>query len=155
MTEVSDAGSVPYLQAVNMGPWPVLIFDGEELVGAKQNRIVNTTILVGVGKAVLPVSCENGRWSRRRGFLPPGPTPATRLSAEKKGEASAREHDQARPEAGSRGGLERSGRRAAVSARSISAPTRARSGTKRRDFSHPGRSFPHHGHGRHLRGEQG
>lgn len=73
VTEVSDAGSVPYLQAVNMGPWPVLIFDGEELVGAKQNRIVNTTILVGVGKAVLPVSCvENGRWSRRAGVFSSG-----------------------------------------------------------------------------------
>ncbi len=64
ITEVSDAGAVPYLQAVNKGPWPVLIFDGEELVGAKQNRITNTTILVGVGKTVLPVSCmESGRWS--------------------------------------------------------------------------------------------
>ena len=31
ITEVSEAGSVPYLQAVNKGPWPVLIFDGEEL----------------------------------------------------------------------------------------------------------------------------
>ena len=66
ITEVSDAGSVPYLQAVNQGPWPVLVFDGEELVGAKQNRIANTTILVGVGKTILPVSCvEEGRWTPR------------------------------------------------------------------------------------------
>jgi hypothetical protein len=66
ITEVSEAGSVPYLQAVNKGPWPVLIFDGEELVGAKQNRIANATILVGVGETVLPVSCvEQGRWSHR------------------------------------------------------------------------------------------
>lgn len=66
ITEVSDAGSVPYLRAVNQGPWPVLIFDGEELVGAKQNRIANATILVDVGTTVLPVSCvEQGRWSHR------------------------------------------------------------------------------------------
>ncbi len=66
ITEVTETGSVPYLQAVNKGPWPVLIFDGEELVGAKQNRITNATILVGVGKTVLPVSCvEQGRWSSR------------------------------------------------------------------------------------------
>src|SRR5665647_2578011 len=66
ITEVSEAGSVPYLQAINKGPWPVLIFDGEELVGAKQNRITNATILVGVGKTILPVSCvERGRWSHR------------------------------------------------------------------------------------------
>jgi hypothetical protein len=66
ITEVSQGGSVPYLRAVNEGPWPVLIFDGEELLGAKQNRIVNATILVGVGESILPVSCvEHGRWSRR------------------------------------------------------------------------------------------
>jgi hypothetical protein len=66
ITEVSDAGSVPHLLAFNKGPWPVLIFDGEELVGAKQNRISNATVLVGVGKTVLPVSCvEAGRWSHR------------------------------------------------------------------------------------------
>jgi hypothetical protein len=43
----------------------VLIIDGEELVGAKQNRIVNTTILVpGDSTIVIPVSCvEQGRWS--------------------------------------------------------------------------------------------
>ncbi len=66
ITELDDAGSVPYLVARNRGPWPVLVFDGEELVGAKQNRIANATIMVGVGKTVLPVSCvEQGRWSRR------------------------------------------------------------------------------------------
>ncbi|MCE5252994.1 MAG: hypothetical protein LLG45_02100 [Actinomycetia bacterium] len=66
VTEVDEAGSVPYLAAVNKGPWPVLIFDGEELQGAKQNRICNATILVGVGKSVLPVSCvEQGRWSSK------------------------------------------------------------------------------------------
>jgi hypothetical protein len=43
----------------------VLILDGEELVGAKQNRIVNTTILVAAGaEIVIPVSCvEQGRWT--------------------------------------------------------------------------------------------
>jgi hypothetical protein len=85
VTEVSEAGSVPYLKAVNKGPWPVLIFDGEELVGAKQNRIVNTTILVGVGEAVLPVSCvEQGRWDRRsRDFAAGGWTSHPRLRREK------------------------------------------------------------------------
>ncbi len=66
VTEVSEGGSVPHLRAVNHGPWPVLLFDGEELIGAKQNRIVNATTLLSVGKSILPVSCvEEGRWSAR------------------------------------------------------------------------------------------
>lgn len=85
VTEVSEGGSVPYLKAVNQGPWPVLIFDGEELVGAKQNRIVNTTILVGVGETILPVSCvEQGRWSARsRAFASGEWTSHPRLRREK------------------------------------------------------------------------
>ena len=40
--EVSEGGSVPELRVVNRAGKMVLILDGEELVGAKQNRIVNT-----------------------------------------------------------------------------------------------------------------
>ena len=36
-------GSVPDFEAVNKSPEMILILDGEELVGAKQNRIVNTS----------------------------------------------------------------------------------------------------------------
>lgn len=63
--EVSKTGSVPELKVVNNSRQMVLILDGEELVGAKQNRIVNTTILVGaMSELVIPVSCvEQGRWS--------------------------------------------------------------------------------------------
>src|SRR5438105_6220871 len=65
--EVSEAGSVPELKVVNRGVLPVLLVDGEELVGAKQNRVLNLTILVAPGTTtVIPVSCvEAGRWSRR------------------------------------------------------------------------------------------
>lgn len=63
--EVSREGSVPDLKVVNKSPSMVLILDGEELVGAKQNRIVNTTILIAGNTAVIiPVSCvESGRWT--------------------------------------------------------------------------------------------
>jgi hypothetical protein len=63
--EVSEGGSVPELRVVNRAGKMVLILDGEELVGAKQNRIVNTTILVAAGcEIVIPVSCvEQGRWN--------------------------------------------------------------------------------------------
>jgi hypothetical protein len=65
--EVSQGGSVPELKVLNKSDRMVLILDGEELVGAKQNRIVNTTILVaGNTTTVIPVSCvEQGRWACR------------------------------------------------------------------------------------------
>ena len=67
VTEVSEAGSVPELTIVNNGPVPVFVLDGEELVGAKQNRIVNLSILVPAHtKLPLPVSCvEAHRWQHR------------------------------------------------------------------------------------------
>jgi len=65
--EVSESGSVPELLVENRAGKPVLIIDGEELIGAKQNRIANLTLLVPAAKTtVIPVSCvEAGRWSRR------------------------------------------------------------------------------------------
>jgi hypothetical protein len=70
--EVSEAGSVPDLAVENKGDVRVLFLEGEELVGAKQNRILNTSVLVAAhSKTKIPVSCvEAGRWgykSRRFG----------------------------------------------------------------------------------------
>jgi hypothetical protein len=67
VVEISKEGTVPELRVINNGHLMVLILDGEELVGAKQNRVVNTTILVKGGSTlVIPVSCvEQGRWSYR------------------------------------------------------------------------------------------
>jgi len=67
VSEISDAGSVPELQFRNKADKDVLLVDGEELVGAKQNRVLNLTILVSAGKTVkIPVSCvEAGRWAWR------------------------------------------------------------------------------------------
>jgi hypothetical protein len=65
VVELDRDGSVPELKVVNKSEVMILILDGEELVGAKQNRIVNTTILIaGRDTVVIPVSCvEQGRWS--------------------------------------------------------------------------------------------
>ena len=67
VAEVSEGGSVPRLALENRGERPVLVIDGEELVGAKQNRVLNLTILAPAGKSiVIPVSCvEQGRWNYR------------------------------------------------------------------------------------------
>jgi len=64
VTEVSEGGSVPELAFENSGDLAVLLLDGEELIGARQNRVLNTTVLVGGKcKIVIPVSCvEQGRW---------------------------------------------------------------------------------------------
>jgi hypothetical protein len=71
VTEVSAEGHVPELRVKNSGPSPVLILDGEELVGAKQNRIVNVTILVPPkAEITIPVSCiEAGRWAYSRPYF--------------------------------------------------------------------------------------
>ena len=62
--EISESGSVPELKVINSGDIPVLLLDGEEVLGAKQNRIFNTSILVpNNSELVVPVSCtEQGRW---------------------------------------------------------------------------------------------
>ena len=67
IAETSLSGSVPELAVRNPIESNVLLYDGEELVGAKQNRILNLTVLVGAKTTLeIPVSCvEEGRWSAR------------------------------------------------------------------------------------------
>ena len=59
-----DGGVVQELLARNKAPRPVVIIEGETLVGARQNRIVAHTVVVGPGReVVVPVGCmEQGRW---------------------------------------------------------------------------------------------
>jgi hypothetical protein len=68
VSEVSAEGRVPELAFENASAEKILLVDGDELVGAKQNRILNLTILVGGGKKlVIPVSCvEQRRWRYHR-----------------------------------------------------------------------------------------
>ena len=69
-----QAGSVPFLKVANRADRPLLPLDGEELLGAKQNRILNTTVRVAAHTEVtIPVSCvEQGRWGYRGRQLSPG-----------------------------------------------------------------------------------
>ncbi len=63
VTEKPQA-SVPTLLVINRAPLPILILDGEELVGGLQNRVVNTTLLVPAASTLeLDLSCvPHGRW---------------------------------------------------------------------------------------------
>lgn len=69
-------GTVSRLLVHNLGEQPVLLIDGEQLVGARQNRILNTTILVPARtKLEIPVACvEQGRWGRSLGAMAPAET---------------------------------------------------------------------------------
>lgn len=62
--ETSEGGSVPHLIVTVTADRPILFLEGEELRGAKQNRILNTSVLAAASaKTVIPVSCvEQGRW---------------------------------------------------------------------------------------------
>ncbi len=64
VTEVSEGGSVPELLVENTLDIRVFLMDGQELVGAKQNRILNTDVLVPAqAQLKIPVSCvEARRW---------------------------------------------------------------------------------------------
>jgi hypothetical protein len=55
----------------NKGERRALFLEGEQLVGAKQNRILNTSVLVpALAKLTIPVSCvEAGRWRRSSTFF--------------------------------------------------------------------------------------
>jgi hypothetical protein len=67
ITELNQSGSVPELKVVNKSAELILLLDGEELIGAKQNRVLNTSVLLkGNSETIIPVSCtEQGRWSYR------------------------------------------------------------------------------------------
>lgn len=82
VTEVDDAGDVGEIVVQNPTDKRVLLYDGEEIAGAKQDRIINISVLVGAGEELaVPVSCiEMGRWERESdAFRPAMRTPATEV----------------------------------------------------------------------------
>lgn len=74
ITEVAD-GVVRELLAANDSDSDVLVLDGEQLIGALQNRMTNRTLLLPArSKTNIPVSCmEQGRWSRASDKFAPSP----------------------------------------------------------------------------------
>jgi hypothetical protein len=68
VSELSGRASVRDLVIENPTDVAVLLYEGEEVLGAQQNRIFDVTVLVAVGAQLrVPVSCvEAGRWDGRR-----------------------------------------------------------------------------------------
>lgn len=68
ISEVSAGGSVPELLAEVTGENYVLLFAGEVVTGGRQNRVINTTMLLRRRSSQrIPVSCvEHGRWSYKK-----------------------------------------------------------------------------------------
>jgi hypothetical protein len=66
IVEVDAQGEVGSLLVRNEGDSAVLIIEGEILLGMKQTRVLNVSVLVPPhARLVVPVSCvEAGRWSQ-------------------------------------------------------------------------------------------
>lgn len=78
VAEVGAEGVVGLLAVANPLPEHVLLYEGEELVGAKQNRILGQTVLAGARSTLkIPATCvERGRWSHRTPQFAPAPRAA-------------------------------------------------------------------------------
>jgi hypothetical protein len=78
VSEVGAEGVVEWLAVENPMSECVLLYEGEELIGAKQNRIVQETILVGAHSMLkIPAKCvERGRWARHSQHFRPAPRAA-------------------------------------------------------------------------------
>ena len=66
--ELANGASVNDLTVVNPTDVHVLLYEGEEVLGAQQNRTFDVSVLVAAGSTLrVPVSCvEHGRWDGAR-----------------------------------------------------------------------------------------
>ena len=67
-SELSESGVVGRISVTNKSDCHLVLLDGEALVGAKQNRIVERSMIIGPQSSLsVPVNCvERGRWSYDR-----------------------------------------------------------------------------------------
>jgi hypothetical protein len=75
----------------NVGSLPVLILDGEEVIGGLQNRVVNTSLLIPPKSALdVPVNCiEHGRWNNAASVFRAGEAVHPTLRREKSQQVTA------------------------------------------------------------------
>jgi len=100
-----DPPQVPFLVVTNLADVPILLVEGEMLVGGDQNRTMNVTVLCPPHEdLVVPVSCvEAGRWGARRTMsgsarLAPGSLRAAKIAGlePRSADVGSRRSDQGR-----------------------------------------------------------
>jgi hypothetical protein len=76
VTEVSAQGSIPELKVESRSDVMTFLMAGEQVLGAKQNRVFNVSLMVGAHTTLsVPVSCvEGGRWRYRSAKFASGGT---------------------------------------------------------------------------------
>ena len=76
ITEISEQGHVPKIKIVNRSARMVLLIAGEQVVGCKQNRVMNASMMVPAKSEMpIPVTCvESGRWGYRSPAFTSGDT---------------------------------------------------------------------------------
>ena len=65
--ELSEGGNVNRLRVKNISEYFIFFMDGDVLMGAKQNRVLNTSVFIKPqSETIIPVSCvERGRWRQK------------------------------------------------------------------------------------------
>lgn len=95
VTEVDAWGDVNEVLVCNASDQAVLLYEGELIAGARQNRTIDQPVLIPIGAEVrVPVSCiEHGRWDASRHadrFTVAGHTPDPELRRTKRATANRR-----------------------------------------------------------------
>jgi hypothetical protein len=70
--KISEVGNVDTVSLNYSGNSPLFVMDGEEIIGARQNRVFNTSFITErVEEIPVPVSCvEEGRYQGKKNFIP-------------------------------------------------------------------------------------
>jgi len=86
LKEVSEQANVNKIYLKNISSHYVFFMDGDIITGAKQNRVLNTSVLLAPkSKIILPVSCvEQGRWNYSKPVFDKSPDIGTSILRAKK-----------------------------------------------------------------------
>ena len=86
ISETSESGQVGQIKVINQSDSHVFIMDGDILKGAKQNRVLNSSVFLAPrSENLIPVSCvEQGRWGYNSNKFSPSDEIAYRKIREEK-----------------------------------------------------------------------